>query len=233
MANESYEDFARALQTEYEEDCGVTFGKVPITALAKLTRVVDGKEQPIGREIAEIIKSALVSQKMLDAEGRIQPAFDPQRTDFKLELPEAHRDLTSAVIDLLAAYRIEHHISRARDVNPNCLRKEIQLSPEFTALWDHIKPRTTYRVEFGTDKLVERAVDALRSMEKIETPKIHVTAGQISVKRGGVSATAFSVSDDQVPYASIQLPDLLAYLQNETELTRSTIVRILKESGTP
>ena len=51
MANESYEDFARALQTEYEEDCGVTFGKVPLTALAKLTRVVDGQEQPIGREL--------------------------------------------------------------------------------------------------------------------------------------------------------------------------------------
>jgi len=31
MANESYEDFAKALQTEYEEDCGVTFGKVPLT----------------------------------------------------------------------------------------------------------------------------------------------------------------------------------------------------------
>ena len=44
MANESYEDFARALQTEYEEDCGVTFGKVPLTALAKLVRVVDGVE---------------------------------------------------------------------------------------------------------------------------------------------------------------------------------------------
>ena len=52
MANESYEDFARALQTEYEEDCGVTFGKVPLTALAKLTRVVDGQEQPIGRDAA-------------------------------------------------------------------------------------------------------------------------------------------------------------------------------------
>ena len=76
MANESYEDFARALQTEYEEDCGVTFGKVPITALAKLVRVVDGVEKPIGRENAEAIKTALVRQKMLDAEGRIQPAFD-------------------------------------------------------------------------------------------------------------------------------------------------------------
>jgi type III restriction enzyme len=44
MANESYEDFARALQTEYEDECGVTFGKVPLTALARLSRVVDGHE---------------------------------------------------------------------------------------------------------------------------------------------------------------------------------------------
>ena len=65
MANESYEDFARALQTEYEEDCGVTFGKVSIHALAKLSRIVDGQERPIGREAAEIIRSSLVAQKML------------------------------------------------------------------------------------------------------------------------------------------------------------------------
>ena len=63
MANESYEEFARALQTEYEEDCGVTFGKVPLTAIAKLIRVVDGQEQPIGRVSAEKIRSALVVTK--------------------------------------------------------------------------------------------------------------------------------------------------------------------------
>ncbi len=88
MANESYEDFAKALQTEYEEDCGVTFGKVPLTALAKLIRVVDGTEQPIGHGAAEVIRASLVAQNMLDAEGRIQPAFDPKRKDFKLELPK-------------------------------------------------------------------------------------------------------------------------------------------------
>jgi type III restriction enzyme len=78
MANESYEDFAKALQTEYEEECGVSFGKVPITALAKLAQVVDGEEKQIGREAAEIIRTALVAQKMLDAEGRIQAAFNPK-----------------------------------------------------------------------------------------------------------------------------------------------------------
>jgi type III restriction enzyme len=231
MANESYEDFARALQTEYEEDCGVTFGKVPITALTRLTRIVDGSEQPIGRRAAETIRASLVQQKMLDAEGRIQPAFDPRRKDFKLELPEAQRDLAPAVVDLLASYQIERHIRKDRDEGVNRLKKEVTLSPEFQALWDRIKPKTTYRVEFETDSLVQRAVEAIRRMERIEAPKIRVSAGQVQVGKGGVRTTAMSVAEERATYGTSVLPDILAYLQNETELTRSTLARILKESG--
>ena len=116
MANESYEDFARALQTEYEEDCGVTFGKVPLTALAKLTRVVDGEEQPIGREAAEAIRAALVEQKMLDADGRIQPAFDPKQPGLQARrCPRRIGTWRRPSIDLLASYQIERHIRRERD----------------------------------------------------------------------------------------------------------------------
>jgi len=231
MANESYEDFARALQSEYEEDCGVTFGKVPLTAIARITRVVDDHEQPIGRENAEIIRDALVKQKMLDADGRIQVAFDPKKPGFKIDLPEGQGDLAPAVIDLLASYQIERHIRKDQDEGPNRLKKEVQLSPEFKALWDRIKPRTTYRVEFETETLVRRGVDAIKRMEKIEAPKIRVSIGQLEVKRGGIAATAMSVAEERVSAGSYPAPDVLAYLQNETELTRSTLVRILKESG--
>lgn len=231
MANESYEDFARALQTEYEEDCGVTFGKVPITALAKIVQVVEGEEKPIGRETAEIIKKALVDQKMLDTEGRIQPAFDPKRKDFRIDLPEPQKELVPAVVDLLASYQIERHIRKDKDEGPNRLKKEVTLSPEFTALWDRIKPKTTYRVEFETDVLVQRAVDGIKRMERIEPPKIRVTAGQLEVRRGGVVTQAMSVAEEQVAFNQRPIPDVLAYLQNETELTRSTLVRILKGSG--
>jgi type III restriction enzyme len=34
----------------YEEDCDVTFGKVPIQAFAKIAAVVDRQEQPLGRD---------------------------------------------------------------------------------------------------------------------------------------------------------------------------------------
>ncbi|MGH7183338.1 MAG: type III restriction endonuclease subunit R, partial [Nitrospiraceae bacterium] len=231
MANESYEDFAKALQTEYEEDCGVTFGKVPFTALIKLMRIVDGVELPIGRETAEVIRTSLVAQKLLDAEGRIQPAFDPKRRDFKLDLPEAQRDMTPAVIDLLSSYQIERHIRREKDDGPNRLKKEVMLSPEFVELWNRIKPKTTYRVEFETDKLVERAVDAVKRMEKIEKPRIRVIAGRLDIEKGGVTTAPITAAEERAEYGNRSLPDLLAYLQNETELTRSTLVRILKASG--
>jgi type III restriction enzyme len=231
MANESYEDFARSLQTEYEEDCGVTFGKVPITAIAKLTRVVEGEPQPIGRQDAEAIKKSLVEQKMLDTEGRLQPAFDPKKPDFKIELPKQLQELAPAVVDLLASYQIERHIRKDKDEGVNRLKKEVLLNPDFQALWDRIKPKTTYRVEFKTDELVSKTVAAIKRMEKIEAAKIRVTAGQVGVVRGGVTTTAISAAEEQVSRRNRPVPDVLAYLQNETELTRSTLVRILKESG--
>jgi type III restriction enzyme len=230
MANESYEDFARGLQTEYQEDCGVTFGAIPLTVLAKLIRVVDGVEQAIGLQAAAEVSAALIAQKMLDDKGRIQPAFDPRRKDFTLKLPEGYEDLVPAVTDLLASYQIERHIRKDKDEKVNLLRKEVQLSPEFKELWSRIKPRTTFRVEFQTDELVRRVLEALVRMEKIERPTIRVRTGQIELGRAGVKTAAIAAATEQVMYNG-SIPDLLAYLQNETELTRSTLVRILKESG--
>ncbi len=231
MANESYEEFAKALQVEYEEDCGVTFGKVPITAIAKLAHIVDGQEMPIGLAAGEAIRDSLIAQRMLDHEGRIQPAFDPDAKGFKLELPEGQRDLAPAVIDLLSSYQIGRHIRRERDNRENRLKKEVTLTPEFQALWERIKPRTTYRVEFETETLVRRAVDAIKKMERIGKPQIQVRAGQLRVEKGGIAIAGGSATTEQVERLERPVPDVLAYLQDETKLTRSTLVRILKGSG--
>jgi type III restriction enzyme len=51
------------------------------------------------------------------------------------------------------------------------------------------------------------------------------------VDKAGVIATAVSVAEERPAYGARALPDILGYLQNETELTRFTLARILKESG--
>ncbi len=230
MANESYEDFAKALQTEYEEECGVTFGKVPITALARLVWIVNGKEEPIGAEAAEAIHHALVEQNMLDTDGRIQPSFDPKRKDFKLDLPAELQNLIPSVTDLLASYQMERHIRKEKDIRVSRLIKDLNLDPEFKALWDRIKPKTTYRVEFSTEELVRSALAELKRMEKIEPLKISLRTGAVTVTKAGIETRAVSMAEERGSYDSHPIPDLLAYLQDQTELTRSTLVNILKKS---
>lgn len=230
FANETYEEFAKGLQSEYESE-GISFGKIPLVALSKLTQIVEEEERPIGREAAQEIRNALIEQKILDEDNRIQPTFDPRRPDFKLELPEAFSSLASAVVDLLSSYLIERHIRREKQEGPNHFKKAVEASPEFLELWNKIKPKTTYRVEFSTDELVSSAVRTIKAMPRIEAPKIRITAGQVEVKKGGVTAAAVSVSDDKVDQRSRPVPDILAYLQEQTELTRATLVRVLKESG--
>ena len=120
--------------------------------------------------------------------GGSSPHSIRNEADFKIELPEGQRDLAPAVIDLLASYQIERHIRKDKDERVEPAQKEVQLSPEFQALWDRIKPKTTYRVEFETDELVRRAVDAIKQMEKIERPTIDVRTGQIDRGTGWINS---------------------------------------------
>jgi type III restriction enzyme len=68
-------------------------------------------------------------------------------------------------------------------------------------------------------------------MDKISPSTIRVVAGRLDVRKGGVAAEAVSAAEEKAVSAPRAIPDILAYLQNETELTRSTLVRILKASG--
>lgn len=89
----------------------------------------------------------------------------------------------------------EHFVYDAKKVNRlrqfavsnTLMRKEVQVSPDFQALWERIKPKTPYRVEFETGKLIDRAVDALRRMPAVEKPRVRVSTGQIEVKKSGGS----------------------------------------------
>ncbi len=231
MANESYEDFAKSLQTEYEEDCGVTFGKVPLSAFRRLTRVLGDAETPVSAADASSIRDALVAQGMLAVDGRILPVFQPSAPNFALELPPRDEALTSQVIDLLSSYRLERHIRRERDDRANPLKKAVELDADFATLWERIKPRTTYRVEFESTDLVARSVAAIKAMERIEQPRIEIKAGRVTLERRGVTTTQMSVAEERVDYGTRAIPDVLTYLQGATDLTRSTLVRILTECG--
>jgi type III restriction enzyme len=232
IANESYEDFARTLQTEFEEDFGIKFGRIERIAFAKLVRrAEDGTEAELGQDESAKIWGELVSNGYLNTSGDILEKFDPKNPHFKLEVSGAFADLRAEITDEVNRKLFKNRIVNVRDERTLKFRKEVHLSADFQALWDKIKHRTRYRVTFETADLIDRALARIKQIEPIKAARVATTVVEVDITDAGVSADrqiSTRVRDVEQVKA---LPDILAFLQKETELTRHTLAEILKRSG--
>ena len=230
IARESYADFASGLQKEYEDECGVTFGKVPQIAFAKLT-VTDGEEEkPLGRVASANLWAEIQTKGYVDKNGKIQSSFNPSKEGFSLGLSEEFADKELEIINVLQSYQLERHIKKDEEPKRLKINKQIFLDPEFETLWNKIKHRTTYRVDYSTDDLIANATKSISEMERIDPVKVSYREDIIGVEKKGITTTNTKANEIKLEYTGI-LPDILAYLQKETELTRSTLVKILSASN--
>ncbi len=221
IANESYEDFAAKLQKEYEDDCGVTFGKVPQLAFKDLTE---------NREQSTQLWQELVSSGVLDDKGKLTAKFKPNDAGFTLPLSDTFKGQEAEVISILQSYELSRHIRKEEEPKKLKLNKQILLSDDFKELWGRIKYKTTYRVEYSTEKLISACVEAIKKMEKIEPVKVVYREDSLHVGNQGVTTNNIRSSTIDISYTG-GLPDMLAYLQKQTELTRATLARIISGSG--
>ncbi len=149
VANESYDDFARKLQTEIEDDCGVDFT------------------------------------------GRIKKKEDKRKVT---------------------------------------LRKGYQLDANFKDLWERIKHKTRYKVQYSTDGLVESAGQTLSEIT-VTPPRIRSVRVQLGMSSEGIEAKLLSADEKLVQVEINAVPDILGGIQGKTKLSRDTIFRIIKRSG--
>lgn len=229
VANESYDDFAKQLQTEYEEDAGVTFGMVPITEFIGLSHVENGETKQLGAEESEAIWKELQDKGFLSEEGAILAKFQPDQDGFSLGLSD-HHTIEAEVIDSIQKYDFNKQVKKKRDRRKLSLNKQVYISEDFRDLWDKISKKTRYRVSYHSEKLIREAVKAIGKLPRVEKVKIRTYKTQQDLTYSGVDSTIVGQRTDEVETARY-LPDIIAYLQRQTELTRSTLVQILKRSG--
>ncbi|MDD6133670.1 MAG: DEAD/DEAH box helicase family protein [Selenomonadaceae bacterium] len=236
MANESYDEFASSLQKEYEDD-GIRFRVletanfanilVPVLAEEVATDAAGEETAYLGTEKAEMVMESLKEYGYVDDDGNIQESLkaDIQQNKFVVAEELAPYKAQIQEICMQACRTVPIHKKRER--REAVLNKEVFLSPEFKELWDSIKWKTTYRVDFSTEELLRRCRKQMALEMKIPSPKIIQTKADVTIGTGGVETKV--VADRAVStYGSGNfLPDIVAYLQNETNLTRRTIVELL------
>ncbi len=233
IATESYEQFAERLQKEIEDETGIRFGIVETHQFAGIPVTgTDGKSTPLGLEKSKALWEYLRTTGLLDSKGKVQDTLRKALKDGTLTLPEPLAAQLPQVKEILRKLAGRLEIKNADERVVVKTRQAVLQSAEFKALWDRIKHKTTYRVQFDNEGLLAACIHSLKEAPPITRTRLQWRMADLSIGRAGVEAIETSTSAHvTLDEGDIELPDILTDLQDRTHLTRRSICRVLVESG--
>ena len=230
MANESYEDFAKSLQEEFEEDENIKFGIIEKHTFANIEIEKGGKYKYWGQKPSEDIWNYFKGKGYIDGNGKVTNNLRRDIKDNKLYFPEEYMNTKVQVVEILRKIAGSLNIKNADDKKKISINKRRFLSPEFKELWDKVKYKTTYSVEVNSSDLIKVCSEEIMKNLKVDKAKLIYTKAHIEINVGGTKTEESTRYAMAVRDAGFYLPDIITYLQNETNLTRRSIVDILKKS---
>ncbi len=231
IATEGYQEFAENLQKDIEKETGIQFGVVPGHMFAAMpVTQADGTQAPLGFDASQALADFLAAQGYIDAKGKVQEALKAALKNDKLLLPPAFEPQRAQIAEMLRKASAKLQVKNADDRRPVSVRRAVLDSAEFKALWDRIKHKTTYRVQFDSEKLILDCIAALTDAPPITKTRLHWRKAGMAIGKAGVEATELAGADTvNLNESDIELPDVLTELQDRTQLTRRSIGRILTE----
>jgi len=240
IASESYDSFAKGLQTELAD--AVAGRPVAVTAdLFKGKVIVDarGNEQVVDGDIAQAIFEDLIANGYVKR-GVLTDKYYADKANGAIQVAEEVADSRDSVINILDSVYDSRAMQpeNARDKNVELQVDPDKLAmPEFKALWKRISPKSVYVVDFDTDELVKKAIASLN--QNLHVPKIFfkIETGamdEIKSRDSLLVGSAFSKSKSSTYDSSKQIRanssvkyDLIGKLVGETGLTRKAVAAIL------
>lgn len=123
----------------------------------------------------------------------------------------------------------------ARSRRKVTLKSNYRELPGFKELWKKIAPRTRYELNFLTEDLIDEAVIRMKDLGKsdpIRTPKIVIKQTGLKISAGNEITPGASGPTKHKSYErKIVVPDFLRELQRILPVSRSTISKVIEESG--
>ncbi|WP_458400443.1 restriction endonuclease [Mailhella sp.] len=242
IASESYEDFARGLQSELAESIkGRPIAVTPKLFEGRTITSSDGKKWKMNDTTAFQICMQVVNNSwaVMQADNyELTEKYYEDRKIGKVIFQDHFETYSDSICEILDTVYNGNALKpeNARDENVEVkLDKAKRDSAEFKELWELISPKTVYSVDFDTEKLVENAVAYINE-------KLNITGMYFTVERGSLeeiksredlqAGKAFTQgkSEKALPQAISPCKlkyDLIGKIVDDTGLTRKTVVEIL------
>ena len=240
IASESYDSFARGLQEELAD--AVAGRPVAVTAdlfKGKLITDIKGNEQVVDADMAQAIFEDLISNGYVKR-GVLTDKYYADKANGEIKVAEEVADSRDAVIKILDtvydANAMKPENSRDKNVELQVDPEKLAM-PEFKALWKRISPKSVYVVDFDTDELIKKSIDALNTklhvpkvFFKVETGEIDEIKSKDELKEGNAFSKKKSSTYDsgrRIRTNNSVKYDLVGKIVSETGLTRKAVVDIL------
>ena len=240
IASESYDSFAKGLQTEMAEAVVDRPRAVTVELfVGKVIKDEQGNEQVIDQDTASAIHFDMIAGGYIDRKGALTDKYYEDKANGEIKVAEEVADSAASVLAIIDSIYDEHRMQpeNARSSNVELQVDEDKLAmPEFKALWSRINAKSVYIVDFDTEELIRKAIAALNS--KLRVSKIHfqvetgamtaikskeeLLSGASFMKEESASYGVTMTANSNVKY------DLIGKLVDETGLTRKDLVAILK-----
>ena len=240
IASESYDSFAKDLQTEMAEAVADRPRAVKVELFSgKVIKDEQGNEQVIDQDMASSIHHDMIVKGYIDSKGALTDKYYEDKANGEIKVAKEVADSAASVLDIIDSIYDARSVQpeNARSNNVELLVDEDKLAmPEFEALWSRINAKSVYVVDFDTEELIQKSITSLDS--KLRVSKIHfqVETGimdTIKSKEELLSGTSF-VKEEFASYGVTMAAnsnvkyDLIGTLVDETGLTRKALVAILK-----
>lgn len=235
IANESYDDFSRQLQNEIKEVLANRPQKVTESLfLNHVLEHTDGHTVTLDQEESQRLYAYLIKNDYVDTNGHLTEHYSQSKAMGNLTLPEELRGFEVAVVELLDMV-YDYKIENANDIDvvfSNEINRENMAKKEFQDLWERINQKTSYRVSFDEDELVEESIKAINEKLSVKKPVYHITEGSAD-KMTETEGLAFTKTSNKSRQEVLERPhitvpyDLLGELTVATGLKRQTIAQIL------
>lgn len=238
IASESYEDFAKGLQTEIAK----SLKDRPVKAdtkffLGKVLTNEMGEEIRLTEEDSKKLNKFLYKHDILDEDDKITLEGKELIEKNEVPVPEFLVAFSSAVSQLLQT------VYNGESPKPEDDRKKIPITvnknfakKEFQELWKKISLKTVYEVNFDTEKLINESKIRLNADLHISERKYEIKTGEMREvsKEDLKEGTAINVTKTDSKKLSSDLYtqvtyDIVGEIETLTNLKRSTIVDILKK----
>lgn len=242
IANESYEEFAKALQDEFYEVIKNRPKEVAPTLFeGQIWTDGSGNEVEIDSSKAALVFAALKmtglvkdgqltdeyhdltpelrAEKVSEVLGNIDNTLTPY-TDNVLQLVESVYDPSKNPI-----------VSDARNKATLNLNHEKFASKEFKSLWEKINAKTYYTVSFNEDKLIESCIGSINRNLRVSQTMVVITDGYLTTTKQntpemkkliGKQVILEEVAAKNVTY------DIIGEIAMPTKLTRKAVAKILQ-----